>query len=193
MSVVAPVSAVLSAGVPVIVGVGLGERPAPAAWLGIALGIPAIALISRAVADPEDALASEQAIVAAVVAGIGFGGFFVFLGQTGDGAGIVPLVASRTVSVTSLAVVGSLTGRLARPDRRTMLVIAVSGVLDMTANVQFLYAVREGLLSLGSVISAMYPASTIVLARLVLDERLGRVQVVGLAAAATAIALVAAA
>ncbi len=190
MSVVAPISAVITGAVPAIVGVALGERPAPLAWAGIALALPAIVLISREHVDastrtPPDVLAS------AALAGLGFGAFFVFLDQTGDGAGIQPLIAARIVSVALIGMVALGTGRLSMVRGRLLGVIAVSGMLDMGANVMFLYSVREGLLALGSVISAMYPASTLLLARAVLAERLQAVQLVGLGLAAFAVALVA--
>lgn len=190
MSVAAPISAVITGAVPVVVGVALGERPSALAWLGIALALPAIALISRELADsptrtPPDVLRS------AVLAGLGFGAFFVFLDRTGAGSGIQPLIAARTVSVLALGVVGLSSGRLAPVRGRLLGIIAVSGMLDMAANVMFLFAVREGLLALGSVISSMYPASTLLLARAVLGERLRRIQVAGLALAAVAVGLVA--
>lgn len=190
MSVVAPISAVISGAVPVMAGVGLGERPAPVAWVGIALALPAIVLISREHVD-SPVRTTRPVLVSAAVAGLGFGAFFVFLDQTGAGAGIQPLVAARIVSVTLIGVVGLATGRLSAVRGRLLGVIAVSGVLDMGANVLFLYSVREGLLALGSVIAAMYPASTLLLARALLAERLQPVQLAGLALAATAVGLVA--
>ena len=90
-----------------------------------------------------------------------------------------------------LGAVGLLSARLVPVRGKLLGIIALSGVLDMTANTLFLYAVREGLLALGSVISAMYPASTLVLARTFLGERLQRIQVIGLVRAAIAVALVA--
>lgn len=188
MAVVAPISAVVGGAVPVIVGVALGERPPAVAWIGIAIALPAIVLISR---ERSEASARAGAVVAAVVAGVAFGCFYVFIDRTGDGAGVVPVVAARAVSVTALLAAGAATARLRRPQRPLLAPIAGSGVLDVAANVLFLYSVREGLLALGAVIVALYPASTIVLARLLLYERLQRIQLVGLAAAAVAVALVA--
>ncbi len=190
MSVAAPISAVITGAVPVLVGVGLGERPAGVAWAGIALALPAIALISREHVDSPTRMAPDV-YVSAVLAGLGFGLFYVFIDRTGDGAGIQPLISARLTSVLLIGVMGIGAKRLARPAGRLVGVIAVSGMLDMSANVLFLYSVREGLLALGSVISAMYPASTLLLARAVLDERLQRIQLVGLALAGVAVGLVA--
>ena len=190
MSIAAPVSAVITGGVPVMAGVALGERPGAVAWLGIALALPAIALISRT-EEGDDTSAPPGLLVAAAVAGLGFGLFFVLVDRTGDAAGIQPLIAARTTSVALLGSIGLATGRVQRVGGRLLGIILVSGALDMGANVLFLYAAREGLLSLGSVISAMYPASTLVLANVVLGERLRPIQSAGLALAAVAVALVA--
>lgn len=190
MSIAAPVSAVITGGVPVIAGVAMGERPGVVAWLGISLALPAIALISRT-ADGDEGAAPPGLLLAAVVAGMGFGAFFVLVDRTGDAAGIHPLIAARATSVCVIGAAGFATGRLGPVRGRLLAVVALSGALDMGANVLFLYAVREGLLALGSVISAMYPASTLVLARVVLGERLRTVQQAGLALAGVAIALVA--
>ncbi len=190
MSVVAPVSSVISGGVPVIAGFSLGERPTAMAWIGIGLALPAIACIAREHADIVERVRPDV-LVSAMIGGLGFGVFFVLIDRTGDGAGIQPLISARATSVIIIGAIGLATGRLARVDRRLLGIIAISGVLDVGANVLFLYSVREGLLALGSVIAAMYPASTLVLARTVLGERLQRIQLVGLCLAAVAVAFVA--
>lgn len=190
MSVVAPISAVIAGAVPVVAGFALGERPTALAWIGIALALPAIACISREHSEIVEKTRPDV-LLSAVVGGLGFGVFFVLLDRTGDGAGIQPLISARGTSVLIIGTVGLLSARLAVVRGRLLGIIAVSGVLDMTANVLFLYSVREGLLALGSVISAMYPASTLVLARTVLGERLQRIQILGLAMAGVAVAFVA--
>lgn len=191
MSVVAPISAVVTGAVPVVAGVALGERPSALAWFGIALALPAIACIARERVDELLERTRPDVFVSAVVAGLGFGTFYVFVDRTGDAAGIQPLISARVTSVCIIGALGLATGRLEVVRGRLLGIVALSGVLDMAANVMFLYAVREGLLALGSVISAMYPASTLLLARTVLGERLQRIQVVGLVMAAVAVALVA--
>ncbi len=190
MSVVAPIAAVISGAVPVVAGFVLGERPSAIAWLGIGLALPAIACISREHSDVVDKMRPDV-LLSAVLGGFGFGVFFVLLDRTGDGAGIQPLISARVTSVVIIGSIGLATGRLEAVRGRLLGIIAVSGVFDMAANVLFLYSVREGLLALGSVISAMYPASTLVLARTVLGERLQRIQIVGLVLAGVAVALVA--
>lgn len=191
MSVVAPISAVIAGSLSVLVGVGLGERPSAWAWLGIALALPSIVLISREDATSPTA-ASPDVLVSAALAGVGFGLFYVCLDRTGEGSGLIPVLASRAVSVPLLTILAVSLGRLALSGAgRSSGAIAASGVLDISGNVLFLYAVREGLLALGSVIAAMYPASTILLARVVLGERMRPIQLLGLAGAALAIGLVA--
>lgn len=190
MSIVAPLSAVISGAVPVVAGVGFGERPSMVAWSGIAVALPAIVMIAREPSDVTDRIRTDV-VASALVAGLGFGLFFVALDRTGTSAGIQPLIAARTTSVALLGAVGLATSRLAPVRGRLLGIVALSGVLDMTANTLFLYAVREGLLALGSVIAAMYPASTLVLARVVLGERVQRSQGAGLVLAAGAVSLVA--
>jgi len=195
MSVVAPLTAVTSAGLPVLVGVLLGERPSTGSLVGVALSLVAILLVS---AEPgssaRQALAGlrTRATLMALAAGAGFGGFFSVLGQTGEAAGLWPLAAARVASVVMLAGVAlALGARLSRGTGALALIVA-SGVLDMAANVLYLVAVRGGLLTLVAVIASLYPVSTVLLARLVLAERLARPQIAGLGVAAAGVALIAA-
>lgn len=194
MSVVAPVSAVMSAVVPTIAGIVDGERPAPLAIVGIALALPAIVLISREPAPDDDAAdrhrATPRAIVAATVSGIGFGLFFTFISHTGADSGLWPLAGARSAAILLALVVVAVT----RPRRPTMdgaKLAMLTGCLDATGNSLFLLASRQGLLTLVGVIGAMYPASTVVLARFVLGERLQRHQLAGLGIAAGAVVLIA--
>jgi drug/metabolite transporter (DMT)-like permease len=194
MSVVAPLTAVLSAVVPVAVGLGLGERPGVFATLGIVLAIPAIAL-SGGAGSPQNGSRQpheRQAIVMALLAGVGFGLFFALLDQAGDSSGLWPLVAGRVA--TTLAALGCLMV-IPLPPRRAIASVGVwvlaTGLLEVTANVLFLLATREGALSLASVITALYPATTVLLALVVLGERLTRRQIYGLALAAIAVVLIA--
>jgi drug/metabolite transporter (DMT)-like permease len=191
MSVVAPVTALLSAAVPVVAGYLEGERPGGPAVLGMALALAAIVLVSaegRGSLRPSDL----KGVVFALGAGMGFGLFFVALSHTGDDAGLWPLVAARGASVTVLGVT-ALLGLISRqppiPGSRSL--TAAAGYLDAQANVLYLLAVREGLVSVVSVLAALYPVSTIVLARVVLHERFHRVQLTGMALALPATILMA--
>lgn len=194
MSVVAPVSAVMSAVVPTVAGVVDGERPSLLAVVGILLALPAIVLISREPA-PSDATedrhrATPRAIAAATVSGIGFGMFFTFISHTGDDSGLWPLAGARSAAI-ALALIVVASTRPTRPTADGARLAMLTGCLDATGNALFLFASRQGLLTLVGVIGAMYPASTVVLARVVLQERLARHQLVGLAVAAGAVVLIA--
>lgn len=193
MSVVAPVTAVTSAVVPVATGLALGERPSAVALCGVALAIVAVALLSRQTAGAREREPANRVrvLTLAFLAGLGFGAFFVFLDQTGDDAGMWPLVASRTTTfVIAIAIALLLRRTLAIPGG-TRLTVVGTGVLDMTANALFLLANREGLLTLVAVIVSLYPASTIALAQGFLGERLERHQAVGVALAGAAVVLIA--
>jgi drug/metabolite transporter (DMT)-like permease len=193
MSVVAPVAAVTGAVVPVIAGLALGERPGALALVGVALAVVAVALLAREAPGREEHPTADrtQALLLALGAGAGFGGFFVLLDRTGDDAGLWPLIASRSTTLV-LAIGVALMLRHALVPRNGALGLSVgTGVLDMAANVCFLVANREGLLALVAVITSLYPASTIALAQVFLGERLARHQLVGLGLAGLAVVLIA--
>jgi drug/metabolite transporter (DMT)-like permease len=180
MSAVAPVTALLAATVPVVVGLAQGERPGAAAVVGMLAGVAAIVLVS---AEGGGSLRPSdlRGVTLALGAGLGFGLFFVALSYTGDDSGVWPLVGARTVSVTvvgALALLGRFPARL--PRDRTRALTAGAGALDVAANVLYLFAIREGLLSVVSVLASLYPASTVVLAWIVLRERFAPLQRVGL-------------
>ena len=191
MSVVAPTTALLAASVPVLAGVVDGERPGALTALGMLAGLLAIVLVS-AEGGRRRRPADSTAFVLALAAGLGFGLFFVALSTTGDDSGLWPLVGARTASVSVLGIL-AVTGRIASavPVGPVRWHTAIAGALDGIANLFYLLAIREGLLSVVSVLAALYPVTTVLLAHLVLGERLGPVQRVGLALALPATALIA--
>jgi drug/metabolite transporter (DMT)-like permease len=191
MGVAAPVTALCAAGVPVVTGLALGERPGVAALVGVGLAMVAVALISREEAAAKArALAPLRTVVGtALVAGVAFGIFFTLLGQTGDDAGLWPLVAARSAS--GLLLLGPVLRTRGLPVATVAWTACLSGVVDMGANVLYVLATRRGLLSVVAVLTSLYPATTVVLARYVLREPVGRVQLVGFAVAAVAVALIA--
>jgi drug/metabolite transporter (DMT)-like permease len=194
MSVVAPLTAVLSAIVPVVVGVLRGERPGVAALCGVALALPAMVLIGRESDARAGPPVSCGALLTALAAGVSFGGFYVLLAQTGSDGGAWPLVGQRAASV---AILLGLTGVALRrgipalPQGRTLGLAIVAGITDFIANLTYVLATHRGLLALVAVLSSLYPAATLVLARTVLRERLTRGQLGGLLLAAVAVALIA--
>lgn len=195
MSVVAPIAALLSAAVPVVAGLAAGERPTTAAVVGIAVALAAIVAVSReggagrAGAPPG---LHWRPLALAVAAGLGFGLYFVVVGHGGDGVGVWPLVSARVASVSLFAALGAarLTAPPGVPTEGAGPIVGC-GLLDAGANVCFLLALDHGLMSIVAVLTALYPAGTILLARYVLGEELSPVQRAGLGLAAVAAVLIA--
>jgi len=190
MGVVAPLSAIGTALLPVAVGLATGDRPSGLAVIGIVCAFPAIALISRVV---DDNPAHRGGVVDGVLAGLGFGALFVFLGQVRDDAGLYPLAASQVTSVLAIIVMATILRQGWVPRDRGSWKAVTMGPLGATAQGSFLYATHHGLLSVVSVISSLYPASTVLLAAVLLREKIHGWQGVGLVFAVLAVALVAAA
>jgi len=188
MGVVAPLSAVVGAGLPLVAGVVGGERPGPTAWLALVVALLAIALAS---AGSRGDAASGAGLLYGLGAGVGFGLFFVALDLTPDGSGLWPLVAGRVVSVTLLS--GALLGPARRAPWHGLRLMLLCGVLDTAANVLFLLATRTGALSVSGVLVSLYPVVVVLLARIVLRERLTGLQLTGVGLALTASALLASA
>lgn len=189
MSIIAPITGVVAASVPVIFGLLTGERPSALALGGVVLSLVAVALVSR---TPDDEAGQRQSLRAsgtlhALAAGLGFGGFFILLSEAGHDTGLWPLVGTRLSSTALLAVALLLARGWEKPDGKTWPLIAGAGVFDVAANLFFLLAAREGLLSIVAVLTSMYPAATVLLARIVLREKLGGVQLGGLATAAVGV------
>ncbi|MFI6739644.1 EamA family transporter [Nonomuraea sp. NPDC050451] len=189
MSVVAPTTAVTSAALPVVFGLATGERPTFWALVGVALALCAVLLISQD--SSTERRGSRASVLTALAAGAGFGGFFILLAMAPDDAGLWPLVGARVSSITTVALLALVTRRALRPGPGSLHIIVAAGVLDMAANVLYLLAQQDGLLSLVAVLVSLYPASTLLLARQVLGERLRAIQVAGVACALGAVALIA--
>ncbi|AXT86153.1 EamA family transporter [Aeromicrobium sp. A1-2] len=189
MGVVAPLSAIGTALIPVAVGLSTGDRPSPLALVGVVCAFPAIALISRVV---DDNPAHRGGVIDGILAGIGFGTLFTFLGQVGDEAGLYPLALSQLTSIGAVIVTATVLRQAWVPRSRRAWAAVVMGPLGATAQGAFLFATHHGLLSIVSVISSLYPASTVLLAAVLLREKIHRWQGVGLAFAALAVTLVAA-
>ncbi|MFI6919699.1 EamA family transporter [Nonomuraea spiralis] len=189
MSVVAPTTAATSAALPVLYGLATGERPHFWALAGVVLALGSILLISQD--NSGGAGGSFGSVLVSLAAGAGFGGFFILLALAPSEAGLWPLVGARLSSVTVVALLALLTRRSLRPGPGSLHIIVAAGALDMAANVLFLLAQRQGLLSLVAVLVSLYPASTLLLARQVLGERLRAVQVAGVACALGAVTLIA--
>lgn len=191
MGVVAPISAIGAALLPVSVGLATGERPSVLAVVGIVAAFPAIFLISRVPAGSEADRAHRGGVLDGALAGLGFGVLFVFLDRVEDGSGLVALAASQITSVVAIIVLATLLRAAWVPRNRFAWRAVLMGPLGATAQGAFLFATQQGLLSVVSVISSLYPASTVLLAAVVLRERILRWQGVGLLLAAIAVTFVA--
>jgi len=189
MNIVSPITAVMSAVVPVFAGVLRGERPHLLAWLGIVLGLGAVALISRQPEDHPHGPVDWRPLSMAILAGVGFGAYFVCLASAADDSGMWPVVISRLCSAVLVVPLVLIVGKFVRLSRPAFGLAALAGVLDATANWAFLLASRNGLLSLAGVITALYPAGTVLLAMSVLKERSGQLQRVGFGVAIAAVVL----
>lgn len=189
MGAVAPITGVEAAAVPVIFGLITGERPSTLALAGVLVALSAVALVSSSPKSDTEARTTRigrlpPGVGLALAAGVAFGAFFVLLDAAGDDSGLWPLVGARISSIATIAI-GLMAARgFERPTRAAMPAIAGAGVLDVAANLFFLLAARRGLLSIVAVLTSMYPATTVVLARVVLNERFHRTQLIGLGLAA---------
>jgi len=191
MSVVAPTTGVCAAAVPVLTGLALGERIGVAAAVGIVLALVAVLLVAA-----EGGLSSLRSVrpaslVPALTAGVMFGLFFVLLHRTHPGAELAPLVSARAASVLLVGAAALVGRRSLRMSYRVLPAVVIAGIGDMTANALYLVATQHGQLAITGVLASLYPASTVLLAQLVLRERLVRTQAAGLAAAVAAVVLIA--
>jgi drug/metabolite transporter (DMT)-like permease len=190
MNVISPITAILAAIVPVIFGVLVGERPAIAAWSGMAVGLVAVYLVSRTPEDHPHGPIALPVLLMALFAGVGFGGYFICLGHAASNSGAWPLVISRITSAVLIIPLAWRSGRLGVVRGQLLGITVITGICDAGANLFFLLAARHGLLSIASVITSLYPATTVVLAIVFLHEHTGRWQRVGLGLAAAAVVLI---
>lgn len=190
MGVVAPVSAVVTAAVPVAVGVLLEGMPPVLKAAGFGLGVAAIWLVSRSDEGGGPVRPAELGPPAA--AGLAFAGFFIFLDQAADAAVLWPLVAARLASLALILSAAGLRRRPLLPAAGHLPLIVLTGLMDTGGNILYVLAARHGRLDIAAVLAALYPASTVLLARLVLQEQIGRLQWWGILAALAAVVLIAA-
>ena len=196
MGLVAPTTAVCAVTIPVVVSVVLGERPVPLAVAGIALGIGSIVLVSRqttAQAEPREPTSPRKrssGIGIALLSGVAIGFFYLALARTSPDAGLWPLVTARSVSVAVFGVLGLAGKRSLRMPGRVAALAAFGGIIDMLANALYMVAAQQGPLSTVVTLSSLYPASTVLLARFILGERLNAWQITGVGCALAAVVLI---
>ncbi|MBV9088205.1 MAG: DMT family transporter [Acidobacteriaceae bacterium] len=186
MGIAAPIAAVVTAVLPVVVGFATEGFPHLLRLVGFAAGAISIWLIAM----PAEGLERPKGVGLALLAGMGFGGFLVFSKQAGAVAVFWPLVAARVASVglISAFVLSSRNRHL--PARGGFLYAIVAGVLDSTGNALFVAASQHGRLDVAAVLSSFYPVSTVVLARIFLKEKLSTLQTAGMALALASVPLI---
>jgi drug/metabolite transporter (DMT)-like permease len=192
VSTVAPIAGVLAAAVPVAVGAVVEGAPDVRRAIGIGFALVAVVLVSAA--SGEDELAGDEprrlSIALAVLAGLGFGLFYVLIDRVSSGLVFWPLVASRAASITTVGVVALASRPSFGGIRSVAPLIVIAGVLDVGGNAGFLLAAQVGRLDVASILASLYPIVTVLLAIVVLRERVGPRHAVGMAAAIVAIGLI---
>lgn len=198
MSVVAPVSALVSTVLPVAIALAGGERPGVTVIVGAPLCLAAIVLVSAERARSDAPRARLRGLAYGVAAGAAFGLFFVFLKYAGQDAGhneVLWLVTVQRLTGSVLAFAILAVTRTKPPwrggaDRGLLRIALISGAADAAANVCYVMAAQSGQFGLAVVITSLYPGTTVLLARLLLRERMRLVQRVGLLLAAAGVVLV---
>jgi uncharacterized membrane protein len=192
MSLVSPLTAILVAGVPVVAGVALGERPSGLAYAGIGLALVAVFLVSRDVRDGESTPHRFTTKVAwlTVGAGLAFGLNFVVIDQAPVDARLWPLVFARLSASLLVVVVAAISGNLVAPTGVPLRLALTAGLLDTISNVSMLLALHASMLSLASVMISLYPAVTVGLALLVLQEKVTRWQLAGMVLALASVGMI---
>jgi drug/metabolite transporter (DMT)-like permease len=191
MGLVAPISAVGAAILPVLVGIVLGERPGWLVWVGVLVAIPGIWLVSReTTADPP--AHTQGALVDGLLAGVGFGTLFIALAQISDGAGLLPLAANQLVGAVLTVVAAAGLGQPWRPRRGVLGWGSASGVLGASGTLAFMVATGATTLGIAGVLASLYPAVTVLLAAGVLGERIAAGQRTGIGICVLAVATLAA-
>lgn len=199
MSVVSPITAVVAAVAPVVFGLSIGERPSILALAGVVIALVAITLVTSSPGHDEHGSPltfagpwwREPGVLDAFISGLAIGGFYILIARTSPASGLWPLVPSRLVSSAICAAAALSLRHSLRPVPGSLRLILASGVVDIAANALYLEATRYGLLSLVAVVASLYPASTVLLARVLLKERFTPAQMAGMACAVAGIACIA--
>jgi drug/metabolite transporter (DMT)-like permease len=207
-SVAAPLSAVAAAGFSVLAGLLYGERPTTLALTGIVLALPAIVGVSVSAGggeeEEEEAAAEDGAatgthagrpaagVVLGLLAGVGFALLFIGLDRAGSHDGLWPVAAASAAEVAVAVVVAVATRNIRWPGTRLGLLAAFTGVTGAGGIIAYFFATHDGFLAVTAVLASLYPGVTIVLARVLLGEKLAALRLAGLALAAACVALIAA-
>jgi drug/metabolite transporter (DMT)-like permease len=197
-SVAAPLSAVGTAGFSVLAGLLWGERPSTLALTGIGLALPAIVAVSAGAGDAgQDEGHGHRGrpaagVVAGLIAGACFALLLIGLNRAGPGGGLWPAAAAEAAELTVAVAAAAVTRNLRLPGGRPGWLAVITGVAGAAGTLFYFYASHDGFLAVVAVLTSLYPASTIVLARVTLGERLTRARLAGLVLAGVCVALIAA-
>ena len=189
MAVVAPLTALTAAVVPVAWDVAKGNRPSAVTWIGIVVGLVAIVVISSE-RDHSTTPVSVRVVAEALAAGACFGLYFSIISEAAEDSAPWPIVGSRVVTVVGLVTL-VLVRRIPVQQVERRWIMFFGGLCDTGANVTFLFALEHGSLAAVAVMSSLYPAATVLCARVVLHEKLDRIKIAGLVIALVAVGLIA--
>ena len=191
MSIATPVSALLAAALPVVVGIFREGLPAWTTFVGFGFALFAVWMISQGEDGVTDILSHLADLKLPLIAGIGFGSYFIFMHEaTSTGSTIWPMVASRSGGLILITVYMLVTRSSWKvEDASAWPIITLNGILDISGNVFFILAGQMGRLDVSAVLSSLFPGATVVLAWIFLKERRSLNQWIGIAAALTAIVL----
>ena len=188
MGIIAPVAAVITGVLPVLVGISTEGLPDRIQLAGFGLALVSIWLIAR----PDGEIDTHRGLGLAVLAGVMFGLFLIAGKQAGHGGVFWPLVAARAASTVLMALIVAFSARDTRPLSGALMPILLSGLGDSMGNALFIAASRHGRLDVAAVLSSLYPASTVILARVLLKERISPMQNAGIVGALVAVVLISA-
>lgn len=180
MSALAPITALEAAGIPVVFGLATGEEPRLLVLVGAIVALAAVGLISSTGSSASDVEPARMTGLGdALAAGACFGVFFILLAETDADSGMWPLVGARAGSLVLVSSLLLAARRRPTAPRAVLGGIAAAGCLDVAANICYVLSTRAGLLAIAAVLTSLYPAATVLLARVVLKERLTRRQAAG--------------
>jgi drug/metabolite transporter (DMT)-like permease len=189
MSIVAPITAVLSTGIPVLYSAVTQCVPETTQIIGFLLALIGVWMLSTV--PTASAKPSTRALLLALVGGTGFGVFYILLAQVEGDVVFMPLAAARFASVSLLLLVASAGRRFVRPARNILPIIILAGIMDAGGNALFLLSEQAaGRLDIASVLASLYPVTTVLLALVLLRERLNRFQILGIVLVFAALPLI---
>jgi drug/metabolite transporter (DMT)-like permease len=188
MGITAPIAGVLAATLPVIFSAFFVGLPSFLQLTGFVLALMAVWFISR----PEKAMGRPEGLGLALLAGLGFGSFFILIGQVSPHAIFWPLSAARLSSIIFILAIALIRRQEVLPKKTVFIFVLLAGTLDVAGNAFFVLATHSGRLDVAAVLSSLYPAVTVLLASFFLRERVTRIQAIGIVLALVAIPLIAA-